>query len=101
MTDSNFERLKSNRSQQEANEAKRNKSIDKNRLCSTDDDFVSGSDIKQMSACNAFVTIMQSVISLQMKKSFSYKIGVATIFMVSAFVTVLFSSTALTTVIFF
>ena len=36
-----------------------------------------------------------------MKKTISYKIGVATIFMVSAFVTVLFSTVTLTSVMFF
>ena len=47
-----------------------------------------------------FLTILQSVNQTQMKNKFSYNIGVATIFLVSTFVTVLLSATSLTSIIF-
>ena len=47
------------------------------------------------------MTSVGSVWSTQTKNEFSYKIGVATIFLVSSFVTVMLSVTSLTNIIFF
>lgn len=55
----------------------------------------------RVTKCNSLFTILQSVLQTQSKKSFSYQIGVATIFIVSTFVTVLLSATSLSSIIFF
>ena len=47
--------------------------------------------VKEMSAFNTFATIVGSVWSTQQKKSFSYKIGVSTVLLIAAFVTVVLS----------
>ena len=48
-------------------------------------------DKNKVDKCNSLMTIIGSVWSTQYKKSFSFKIGVATIFLVSSFVCVILS----------
>lgn len=55
---------------------------------------------KEMSVINTFATIVGSVWSTQQKKSFSYKIGVSTVLLVAAFVTVVLSISYLQQVFF-
>ena len=55
----------------------------------------------EVSKCNSLHTVLGTVWSTQQKKSFSFKIGVATIFLVSSFVTVILSVAYLQQIIFF
>ena len=55
----------------------------------------------EVSKCNSLQTVIGTVWSTQQKKSFSFKIGVATIFLVSSFVTVVLSVAYLQQIVFF
>ena len=50
--------------------------------------------------CSVFSTILRSVISLHMKKKFEYRVGIGTIFLVTAFITCLIAQRPLTALIF-
>ena len=67
-------------------------------LIKDEDEFLRANKVTKR---NSLMTILQSVYQTQAKKKFSYQIGVATIFMVSAFVTVLLVSSSLTSITFF
>ena len=65
-----------------------------------DNEYIRAEKHHEVTKCNQLLTILQSVYQTQAKKNYSYRIGVATIFLVSAFVTVMLSVTSLTSTIF-
>ena len=50
--------------------------------------------------CASFSTVFASVINLQRKKVFEWRIGVSTIFLVTAFITVLIAAQGFTSIIY-
>ena len=54
----------------------------------------------ELSLSSVFSTILRSVISLHMKKKFEFRVGIGTIFLVTAFITCLIAQRPLSTLIF-
>ena len=53
-------------------------------------------ELHKASFCSELVTIFSSVVNLHKKKIFEYRIGVSTIFLVTAFITVLIANSSFT-----